>query len=243
MSTHSHHAETNHVDSGVLATRLAAAFNGGGASRARPWLWRPLLQLLARGEPVSLDRIAEATGRTPEQVREALAANPDTEYDVHGHVVGSGLTQNPTPHCFEVDGRSLYTWCALDTLIFPTVLDRPAQVMSPTPGSGELVRVGVDPIAGITSLDPVTAVVSVLIPGTGAGVRASFCNQVHFFAAPTLAAGWLTEHPGGVAIGVADAFELGRRLARDLAPGTPSAAGPHGPRPGPASFDSREGDA
>jgi hypothetical protein len=39
----------------------------------------------------------------------------DTEYDAHGRVVfGSGLTLRPNPHRFEVDGRTLYTWCALD---------------------------------------------------------------------------------------------------------------------------------
>ena len=113
------------VQAQQLATRLSAAFNGGGAAGDRPWLWRPLLHLLAQGEPVTVDQIAQATGRTPDQVREALAANPDTVFDQDGRVVGSGLTQNPTPHHFEVDGRQLYTWCALDTLAFPAVLGRP----------------------------------------------------------------------------------------------------------------------
>ncbi|WP_445261008.1 organomercurial lyase MerB [Pseudonocardia sp. D17] len=144
-----------------LATRLTAAFNGGGAASARPWLWRPLLQLLAQGRPVTVEQIAQATGRTPDQVRGALAANPDTEYDESGRITGSGLTQNPTPHHFEVDGRKLYTWCALDTLIFPAVLGRPARVTSPCHATGTPVRLTVEPDQ-VTSVEPTTAVVSIV---------------------------------------------------------------------------------
>jgi hypothetical protein len=69
-----------------------------------------------------------ATGRTGHQVRQALARLPDTEYDETGRIIGYGITLDPTPHRFEVDGRRLYTWCALDTLIFPAVLCRAARV-------------------------------------------------------------------------------------------------------------------
>lgn len=60
-----------------------------------------------------------------------LADLPDLETDVQGHIVGSGLTLRPTPHRFTIDGRQLYTWCALDTLIFPAVLGQVATVEAP----------------------------------------------------------------------------------------------------------------
>ncbi len=50
----------------------------------------------------------------------------------------------------------------------------------------------------------------------------AFCDQVHFFATSTAARDWLAEHPGEVVLGVADAFELGRRLAQDLTGAHPS---------------------
>ncbi|WP_103382798.1 organomercurial lyase MerB [Pseudonocardia dioxanivorans] len=203
------------IDSDALADRLTAATGGDPTG----WLWPVLLRRLATGHPGSLDDLAQATGRHRDEVRNALAALPDTEYDEHGRVVGHGLTLRETPHRFTVAGRQLYTWCALDTLIFPTVLDQPARVVSPTPGGGARVRLHVDPIAGVTALEPATAVVSVLIPDRCDSVRAAFCDQVHFFATPTTAQDWLTDHPGGTVLTVAEALELGRRLAQDLTRG------------------------
>lgn len=206
------------IDADHLATRLTAAISStpGAAGDAMGWLWPVLLRELARGRPVTINELARVTDRSAAQVRDGLAGLSDTEYDSTGAVVGHGITLRETPHRFIVDGQVLYTWCALDTLIFPTILGRPAQVVSPTPGTGELVALNVDPVAGVTALEPGTAVVSVLVPDGAASVRAGFCDQVHFFATPDAARDWLTEHPGGVVLGVAEAFELGRRLALDL---------------------------
>ncbi len=184
-----------------LSTQLTETMRSGGAGHGDGdpvyWLWPVLLRELARGRPVTVDDLARVTGRAAVEVRAGLGALSDTEYDHRGSVVGHGITLRETPHQFTVDGLVLHTWCALDTLIFPTVLDRPAQVVSPTPGTGELVRLRVDPTTGVTELDPDTAVVSVFIPDAGVGVRSAFCNQVRFFATPVAARGWLTEHPGG----------------------------------------------
>lgn len=222
-----HHPKGNlvmSVDADHLATRLTAAINTGPTPRSggTGWLWPVLLGELARGRPVAIGDLARATGHTATEVREALAGLSDTEYDELGRVVGHGITLRPTPHQFSVGGHRLYTWCALDTLIFPTVLDRPAQVVSPTPGSSEPVRLEVDPAVGVTALEPDTAVVSVVVPQTCGGVRSAFCSQVHFFATPSAAQAWLTDHPGGTVLPVADAFTLGRRLAQHLLGGEPS---------------------
>jgi alkylmercury lyase len=206
-----------------LATRLTAAFNGGGAASSSPWLWRPLLQLLAQGQPVTADQLAAATGRTTEEIRDVLSANPDTEYDEHGRVVGSGLTQRPTPHRFEVDGRTLYTWCALDTLIFPAVLGLTAQVSSPCHATGTTIRVTVEPDR-VTAIEPADAVVSVVTPDTATSIRSAFCDQVHFFSSHAAAQPWLKVHPGATVLPIADAHQLGRPLteALDSGRGAPS---------------------
>ncbi len=194
------------------ANEIVPALDGAG--RPEAWLWRPLLELLAAGEPVTIERVAEATGTTTGQVDEALAAMPDTEYDADGRVVGSGLTLRPTPHRFDVDGTPLYTWCALDTLIFPAVLGRPAQVNSPCRATGEPIRVRVEPDR--VAVQPATAVVSIVSPEAAASVRASFCDHVHFFASAEVAQAWLDGHPGATLQPVADAYELGQRIADAL---------------------------
>ena len=175
------------------------------------WLLRPLWTLLAAGEPVTVDQLAARTDRPTEQVRDALATMPDTEYDPAGRIIGHGLTFNPTPHHYDTGGRTLYTWCALDTLTFPAILGHTARVSSPCRGTGEQVRLTVTP-HGITNVTPATAVVSVVIPAAPTSVRDSFCNQSHFFASPDAAHRWLTEHPDATVLPAIDAFAVGQRI-------------------------------
>lgn len=198
-----------------LAAALTSAFSGAPGAAGRPWLWQPLLRLLAHGEPVTAGQLAQATGRSEGQVRQALAALPDTEYDSLGRVAGSGITLNPTPHRFEVDGIGLYTWCALDTLIFPAVLGKPAHVTSPCHATGTPVHLTVEP-GKVTSVQPAGAVVSIVTPGTCSSIRAAFCDQVHFFASPEAAQPWLDQHPGATVLPVHDACQLSRPLTQTL---------------------------
>ena len=91
----------------------------------------PMIRLVAQGRPVALDRIAAASGVPVEEVESWLRAQPGTDWDDEGRLLGFGLTQRPTPHRYIVDGRVLYTFCAGDTLIFTV----------PFPGVGWLATV------------------------------------------------------------------------------------------------------
>ena len=188
-----------------------------------PWLWMPLLKLPAPGDPVDVSDLAAATGRAGEEVRTALKAMGDTEYDGSGRIIGQGLTQRPTQHRFEVNGEQLYTWCALDTLIFPTLLGASARIESSHQATGTPVRVAVTAM-GVTSVEPATAVVSLVNPEDISSVRSSFCNQVHFFASPDDAAPWLETHPGGTIMPVKEAYELGSSMAEKMLTHTPGPA-------------------
>src|SRR5881396_3386661 len=117
----------------------------------------PLLRLLATGDPVDVASLAAAAGRSVEDTRAALARVPDTEYDDEGRIVGQGLTLRPTAHRFTLDGQQLYTWCAMDTLIFPLFLDREARIESVSPTGGRPVRLTAGP-SGVCDLEPATAV-------------------------------------------------------------------------------------
>ena len=204
---------TNSIDQ--VTDRLASTETG-----MQPWLWLPLLKLLAQGDPVDTADLTAATGRPAEEVRTALEGMGDTEYDGSGRIIGQGLTQRPTQHRFEVDGEQLYTWCALDTLIFPTLLGTSARIESSYKATGTRVRVGVD-ATGVTSVEPATAVVSLVNPEDMSSVRSSFCNQVHFFASPEEAESWLENHPGGTVIPVKGAYGLGSSMAEKMLAQTP----------------------
>lgn len=171
----------------------------------------PLLRLLAAGEPVGVTDLAAAAGLSEDDTRTALTATPETEYDDEGRIVGQGLTLRPTRHRFTVDGEELYTWCALDTLMFPVVIDRTATIESTSPTGGGTVRLTATP-TGVTTVEPATAVVSLVNPEDLSSIRSSFCNQVHYFTSAEDAQPWLEAHPGGEVLPVADAY----RLAADL---------------------------
>lgn len=170
-----------------------------------------LLRLLASGDPVDVTTLAATAGRTIEETRARLAKVPATEYDDEGRIVGQGLTLRPTPHRFTLDGEELYTWCALDTLIFPLILDREAHVESASPASGEPVRLVAGP-RGVCDVEPATAVVSLVNPEDMTEIRSAFCNQVHFFTSVNDAQSWLETNPGGQVMPVTDAFDFATQL-------------------------------
>ena len=186
------------------------------AATAPPWLYRALLRLLARGAPVSVDDLVTATGHPLAEVRELLAGLADVETDDQGRIVGYGLTCVPTVHRFEVNGRLLYTWWALDTLALPSVIGEAVSVESPCYATGAPVRVSVDPKEGVTNVEPATAVVSVVKRCAAPNVRESFCNHVHFFVSDEAARPWLADHPGAQILPVGDAQELSRSLVDAL---------------------------
>ncbi len=197
-----------------LAARITAPMRTTGG-RAFLEIVPPTLDLLARGKPASPEEIAAAAGKSPEEVRAALDRFPSAEWDERCRLVGAGLTLRSTPHRFEVEGLTVFAWCALDTLMYPILLGRPASIESPCRGTGEPVRVEATP-AGIKTVEPPSAVVSVVEPKDVANIRGVSCENVHFFASPEAASRWLEKRPEATILPVEDAFRLGRLIAEDL---------------------------
>jgi len=174
-----------------------------------------LLRLLGQGRPVSAAQIGAALGISEIAVTETFQRMPDIERDERGQVVGWGLSLQQTPHQFRINGHTLYTWCALDALTYPLLLEQTAQVESVCPITLMPIRLSVGP-EGINALDPATAMVSLSIPDThpDACNRASFCDQGHFFASPRAAATWQANHPEARALPVESVYQLGRIIAK-----------------------------
>jgi alkylmercury lyase len=202
-----------------LSDRLVASVNQPGSARTAPHLYRALLRLLSQGEPVTIEQLADAAAQPADEVRHLVASWPDTEYDQQGRIMGWGLTLKPTPHKFGVGNKQLYTWCALDTLFFPAVISRPAKVESPCATTGIPIHLNVDPAAGISDLDPATAVVSVVTPEWMRSVRTSFCNPGRFFATREAARSWQAGHPEMEVLSVLDAYQVSRPLSAMLLAG------------------------
>ncbi len=181
-----------------------------------------LYRELARGEPVTADRLAAALDISPENARDALARGPLRAFaypDDEGRVIGfGGLAVAPMHHELRLTGRKLWTWCAWDTLFVPRILGESAEVASPDPETGEIVRLSISP-ERIESAEPRGALVSFLSPAAGdfdrsaANVMAKFCHYVFFFATRESGERWAARHRGTFLYSLEEAFELGRRLA------------------------------
>ncbi len=178
-------------------------------------MFRHLILLLAEGQPVTPERIATVLKRSPEEIKATLRKLPSIELDEHGNVVGAGLTLRPTPHRFTINDRTMFTWCALDALMFPGLLGQTVQVESPCVATGAPVRVKVAP-DGVEQVEPLGAVVSLVAPDVSADIRRSFCDYVNFFSSNEAASQWLREHPSATTLPVKEAYQLGQRLAKSV---------------------------
>lgn len=173
---------------------------------------RTLYQLLARGQPVAPQALADAAGADPETIAATLGGWHGIHRDASGAVTGFwGLTLDATPHRLEVAGRTLHAWCAWDTLFLPSLLETTAEVASLCPATGTEVRLVVTP-SGMRAASPET-VMSFVTPERARiqeDVVRHFCRFVRFFASAHDAGGWLERHPGTFVVSLPEAWQLAR---------------------------------
>jgi alkylmercury lyase len=201
-----------HLPLNALADLLAATFPGREDAR----LALALLAEIARGAPVEIAQLARTTGRDEHDVRALLARWPNLQLDAGDRVVAfGGLSILPTGHRLVIDDRTLYTWCAWDTLFLPALLDQEARVQSVCRETRAAITLTVAP-GGVREAQPDDLWVSFPPPEqtSTADITASFCCHVHFLAGADIARGWTSARPGSFALGMDDAFALGRLATR-----------------------------
>ena len=173
-----------------------------------------LLRELALGQPVTIERLAKSLNWTPDEVVLVLDELPagTIEYDGQGRLIGYGVTLRETPHAFIVNDQTLYTWCALDALMFPIVIDEHAQVQSRCPHTNKPVTLTVTP-QGVLSLQPEDAVLSLVSVAAEGDIRSAFCCDVFFFASRQAGEAWCRDKPHAHIVSVQEGFELGQQIA------------------------------
>jgi alkylmercury lyase len=176
----------------------------------------PTLQELAKGRPVAMETLAERAGIPIEEAHSFLS-KAGGEWDAtETRLIGWGLTQNPTPHSFQVNGHDLYTWCAADSVFFPVVIGAHARIVSPCAATGELIHIDMTP-TGVQRVEPPGAVVSIVTPSVDVSeVRAAVCKAQNFYRTADAAASWREQHPDGLLLPVKDVFELYRRAVHSI---------------------------
>lgn len=179
-------------------------------------------RLLSAGEQVAPENVAGAVGISTGRVEAALRSWPGVYRDEAGAVVGFwGLAVAPLDpeYRLEVDGRTSYAWCALDTLFIPPLLDNTVHVQATDPVNGETVSLTVDR-SGARDVTPAGALVSMVVPDGpfGFDVIESFCHKVLFFSSEDSGKAWTDKHEGTTLLTVEEAFEVGSFAPRYVYP-------------------------
>lgn len=177
-------------------------------------LFQRVLRRLATGRPVEVSHLADTAGWGPGEVEEYLDGMSSIERDGVGRVVGWGLTLLPTAHRIQFQEHTLFTWCALDTLMYPVRLDRTAQVVSTCPITHLPITFSVSPL-DIVDILPARAVMSLVLPlQQGDCTRESFCVHSHFFSSAHAASLWQATYACALLFSMEDAAFLGHFVAK-----------------------------
>jgi alkylmercury lyase len=178
-------------------------------------LWR----LVAEGLPVSPEQVEQLASSLQVPLEAASSfVSKVSERDRQGNLVGIvGLSQESHAHRFEVNGHTLTTWCAWDSLFLPVVLKQTAKVESPCPTTKTRIRLTITPDS-VPEIQPSTAVLSLVLPKVTKKGRESveeiwmtFCHFVHFFCSLEAGSEWFVGRGlDPIFLSVEEGYELGR---------------------------------
>jgi alkylmercury lyase len=208
------HPSLNQVLEAILKLRSAL-------SETEQQLSLELYRLLALGQPVAPEALAQAVRLDRARVDAVLSDWPGVYRDDQRRVIGyGGLTIAKMRHRMLVDGRQLYAWCAWDTLFLPDLLGSAALVESSCPVSDARISLNVTP-EGV-DCEGERPLVSFVLPDpkqAAADVVSNFCHYVYFFATGQGARDWAAAHPGTILATLDKAWELGRERNARCYPG------------------------
>lgn len=174
--------------------------------------WRLLwtaVRVLATGTPVEPERLAALAGLSLD--RTVTIAREAWEWDASGErLVGAGLTFDQTRYRVDIEGCTMWTYCAPDTLELPVILDKAVRAQSVCAATGDRIDVFTTPTT-VQTIDPPSTVVSFPDPSSPprlADLRRMGCHQASFYRDADAGAEWLSTHPRGRLLAVEDAHSV-----------------------------------
>jgi len=170
----------------------------------------------ADGKPVTAQALADATGRSPDEVADNFerARSAGAEFE-DGALAGSALSLRPTRHHFRVRGNDLYTWCGFDALFLPIILGEQAEVSSSCPVTQAEIRLTVEADGTVSAANPGTVVVGIVGNEVTSccdvsGPDSAVCTQMPFYVSREAGERWLPEHPGVALADLGEAQDVAR---------------------------------
>ncbi len=175
-----------------------------------------LYRLLAEGQPVPREALAERLEVSVEAVNRTLDSWPGVFSDAERRIVGYWGLSIPgaysSPHTLRMNGRTLSAWCAWDTLFLPQLVGHTAEIESVGPVEDGIVRLTVTP-ERVDRVEPVRAHMSILLPDAQEmqkDIVTSFCHFVHFFPSRQAAESWTAKHAEAFLLSIHEAHVLAR---------------------------------
>jgi alkylmercury lyase len=107
-----------------------------------------------------------------------------------------GITSEPTTHRIDVDGKILFSCCALVAHTVPAILGQAATVISTDPVSGNKIRISISEELELQDADPQASFGSLVDCDPGElleNPRSKFCCHVKHFTSATSAAEFCRE--------------------------------------------------
>ena len=179
---------------------------------------------LAQGKPVSINDLASSLSIPLKKVEEMLQSTKNVSYDTDGKIEEyAGLSPvRRTPHQLIIEGKTIYNWCALDTLVFGLLIQKPAKIKSKSPVTDKIIEFRISP-EKIENLRPKEAVMSLETSEpdktTEENVRTTFCCHVNFFSDNKVGEEWAQEQSGSFTfLSLEEAFLLGKSLNMKMFP-------------------------
>jgi len=173
-----------------------------------------LYGLLSEGNAVPLEFLSERAGMSLADLKTTLQNWPGVFYDDNHRIIGFwGIAIDEMPHRLEVNGKTVYAWCAWDTLFLPELLDTSAHITSHCASTGDEISLIISPMGIESQSDQI--MVSFLVPDNSElveNITTSFCQYVFFFRTRASAEHWVTEHPGTFLLSLGEAFTVGRKM-------------------------------
>jgi len=128
------------------------------------------------------------------------------ELDAEGNIAAfSGLSLTPTNHKFVVNGKTFYTWCVVDAILFAEWLAVNAHIFSNDPVNESPIELQIEGDF-LSWTKPYPLYVSWVDTMDTCDIRGSLCDHVSFFASEKTAGKWLKDHPEGEILKLEDFF-------------------------------------
>ncbi|MDH3944601.1 MAG: organomercurial lyase [Anaerolineae bacterium] len=174
------------------------------------------LQKLVEGKPVTPEQLSRSWQIPLGQVQtliEQAASYGTLQLDTEGSLIGTAISLAPADIKLQINGHSMYAWCAYDAIYAPAVIGYSAAVESTDPLTGDAIHIKVTP-DGILDTDPkdLAATYVGMDADVAGGPESPRCSSMHFFASRENAEQWSASHPGVSVMSPDQIYQLAREF-------------------------------